>query len=135
MGLGCQIGGLWYGACSYADNLVLLAPNRDVLQKIIHFCEQYAMEHNLKFSTDSIPSKFKTKCILLCGKQSKVKYPDPVMLNGEALPWFDSADHLGHIIDQSITMEKDCRRARAKHIEINDRQGINDEFHRAFQKI
>ena len=98
MGLGCQIGGLWYGACSYADDLVLLAPNRDVLQKMIQVCEQYAMEHNLNFSTDSIPSKSKTICSLLCGKQKKVKYPDPVILNGEALPWVESADHLGHII-------------------------------------
>ena len=59
-----------------------------------------------------------------------MKYPDPVMLNGEALPWFDSADHLGHIIDQSITMEKDCRRTRAKYVskslEIRNTLGLVD---------
>ena len=31
--LGCSIGGYWYGACGYADDLILLAPNREVLQK------------------------------------------------------------------------------------------------------
>ena len=28
--LGSHIGGLWYGACGYADDLILLAPNREV---------------------------------------------------------------------------------------------------------
>ena len=46
LGLGCYIGGLWYGACSYADDLVLLAPNRDILQQMLHVCEQYAIAHN-----------------------------------------------------------------------------------------
>ena len=29
LGLGCHIGGVWYGACGYADDLFLLAPNRE----------------------------------------------------------------------------------------------------------
>ena len=60
-GLGCHIGGLWYGALGYADDLILLAPNREVLQKMIQVCEIYAAEHNLVFSTDPIPAKSKTK--------------------------------------------------------------------------
>jgi hypothetical protein len=33
-GLGCHIGGWWMGACGFADDLILLAPVRSVLQKI-----------------------------------------------------------------------------------------------------
>ena len=29
LGLGCHIGGLWFGALGYADDLILLAPNRE----------------------------------------------------------------------------------------------------------
>ena len=28
--LGCHIGGYWYGGCGYADDLILMAPNREV---------------------------------------------------------------------------------------------------------
>ena len=94
LGLGCHIGGMWYGACGYADDLILLAPNREVLQKMVQVCQSYAGEHNLIFSTDPVPALSKTKCIFFCGKPGKVKYPDPVQLDGQDLPWVESALHL-----------------------------------------
>ena len=38
--LGCHIGGWWFGASAYADDLILLAPNREVLQRIVTTCEK-----------------------------------------------------------------------------------------------
>ena len=61
--LGCSIGGCWYGVCGYADDLIILAPNREVLQRMLTVCETYADSHNLVFSTDPVPAKSKTKCI------------------------------------------------------------------------
>ena len=81
LGLGCYIGGMWYGACCYADDIILLAPNRDVLQKMLNVCEIYAASHNLLFSTDPVPAKSKTKCILFNGNSRKSVHPDPVILN------------------------------------------------------
>ena len=117
--LGCHIGGCWYGACGYAEDLILLAPNRDVLQRMVDICQSYALDHNLVFSTDPVPSLSKTKCIFFCGRPGKVKYPDPVKLDGEDLPWVESAVHLGHTLHQMTSMEKDCQRARAKFIDKN----------------
>ena len=94
--LGCHIGGLWFGACGYADDLILLAPNRDVLQRMLQVCEVYAADHNLTFSTDPVPARSKTKCLLFCGKSPRQRFPDPLQLNGEDLPWVEAADHLGH---------------------------------------
>ena len=37
--LGCSIGGYWYGACGYADELILLEPNRQVLQRMLYVCQ------------------------------------------------------------------------------------------------
>ena len=68
--LGCSIGGYWYGACGYADDLILLAPNREVLQRMLNVCQSYAVEHNLVFSTDPVPALSKTKCIFFCGRSS-----------------------------------------------------------------
>ena len=108
-GLGCHIGGLWYGALGYADDLILLAPNREVLQKMIKVCETYAAEHNLIFSTDPVPAKSKTKCLLFCGKSPRPKYPDPLKLNGKDLPWVETAEHLGHTLHQDTSMDRDCQ--------------------------
>ena len=115
--LGCHIGGWWFGALGYADDLILLAPNREVLQSMLVVCQSYAREHNLVFSTDPVPSKSKTKCMYFCGRMGQVRYPAPVQLEGEDLPWVEQADHLGHVLHQSVTMDKDCNRARASFID------------------
>ena len=115
--LGCHIGGWWYGALGYADDLILLAPNRKDLQKRLVVCERYGAEHNLVFSTDPVPKLSKTKCIYFCGRKGDVKYPAPVILDGKPLPWVDHAVHLGHVLHQSVNMEKDCNRARAGFID------------------
>ena len=59
--LGCSIGGCWFGACGYADDLIILAPNREVLQRMLDICDAYASDHNLIFSTDPVPARSKTK--------------------------------------------------------------------------
>ena len=93
--LGCHIGGYWFGALGYADDLILLAPNREVLQKMVKICQEYGEEHNLVFSTDPVPALSKTKCLYFCGRAGRVKYPEPVQLDGKDFPWVEIADHLG----------------------------------------
>ena len=66
LGVGCHVGGLWYGAACYADDLVLLAPARTAAVMMLECCEKYAVEHNLQFSTDPEPAKSKSKCIYFC---------------------------------------------------------------------
>ena len=36
LGLGCYMGGLWIGACGFADDLILLSPGRKGMQKPPH---------------------------------------------------------------------------------------------------
>ena len=74
-------------ACAYADDLLCLAPNRTVLQRMVTVCEEYGSTHNMVFSTDPVPAKSKTKCMLICGKNKVAKYPDPVILDGQCLLW------------------------------------------------
>ena len=133
--LGCHIGGYWLGGCGYADDLILLAPSRDVLQRMIQVCEVYASEHNLEFSTHPEPSRSKTKCVYFCGRVGgRVQYPAPLYLDGKALPWVETADHLGHTLHQLTSMDKDCHRARGKFIsksvQIRDQLGYADPLHK-----
>ena len=66
--------------------------------------------------TDPVPAKSKTKCVLFCGKASRVRYPDKLQLDGKDLPWVETADHLGHTLHQETAMDKDCQRARLRYI-------------------
>lgn len=45
-----------------------------------------------------------------------MRYPDPLQLDGEDLPWVETAEHLGHTLHQLTSMDKDCQRARGKFI-------------------
>jgi hypothetical protein len=83
LGLGCHIGGWYYGAACFADDLFLLAPSRTAAVLMLETCEQYAMEHNLEFSTDPNPAKSKSKCIYCTGKARNVVLPEPLHLCGE----------------------------------------------------
>ena len=111
MQLGCFEAGVWMGACAFADDIALLAPGRQVLQRMLNVCEEYGLKHNLEFSTDRVPAKSKTKCILFRGKRN-VKYPNPVYLCGKALPWVETVQHLGHIFHESMSMDSDDSRAK-----------------------
>ena len=98
--IGCHIAGVWFGACAYADDIVLLSNNRDTLQKMVNVCQQYGADHNLTFSTDPDPKKSKTKCVLFTSENRK-SYPVNISLDGKQLPWVDRIEHLGHILQQN----------------------------------
>ena len=105
------------GAAAYCDDLILLAPHRSALQKMLSTCEEYANVHNIVFSTDPNPNKSKMKCIYFCSNVRNVHYPAPVQLNDSYLPWVMSGDHLGHTLHQSGSMETDIRIKRAQYID------------------
>ena len=125
LGLGCHVGGVWVGAAGYADDLILLAPSRTAMARMLNVCEQYAERHNLQFSTDPNPSKSKSKCLYMCGYPDPV-YPNPLKLCGEDLPWVQHAVHLGHELHQLCSMEYDVKIKRAQFIETA--MDIRDTF-------
>ena len=132
--MGCHIGGVFVGAALYADDLALIAPSRHALQQMLQLCEEYAVEHNLVFSSDPDPVKSKSKCIYMVGKVrgGQVKYPKPVRLRGVDLPWVTSANHLGRLLHQDCTMEEDARSKRMTF--ISDSTDIRDMFSWAHPK-
>ena len=119
-GLGCHVAGIWMGAAGYADDIVLLAPSRVTMARMLSVCELYAEKHNLLFSTDENPKKSKSKCIFINGKVGMDlprQLPEPLQLYGKNLPWVVTATHLGHELHQSGTMDQDCRVKRALFID------------------
>ena len=50
----------YLGILGYSDDNLLIAPSADALQDMLEICEEFAKEHNLKFSTDPNPRLSKT---------------------------------------------------------------------------
>ena len=117
-GVGCYIGGRYFGAAGYADDIILLAPCRSAMARMVKICEEFGERNNLKFSTDVNPAKSKTKCLYMCGpKVQNPVYPAPLQLYGVDLPWVTHATHLGHELHQDCTMDMDTRMKRANYIQ------------------
>ena len=55
--VGCHIGEKFLGAAGFADDIVLLSASRGAMELMLAVCEEFAMENNLKFSTDPVPRK------------------------------------------------------------------------------
>ena len=91
------------GAFGYADDVLLLAPSRQALQEMLCICEDFSTKHSMLFSTDPNPVKSKTKCLLF----SRDITPDQVLqvqLNGDNLPWVDTAKHLGNHLSSKLNL-------------------------------
>ena len=57
--VGCFVGNIFVGALAYADDLTLLAPSASAKKKMLHICEEYAVEYTIKFNAN------KSKCHVL----------------------------------------------------------------------
>ena len=108
----------------YADDIILLCPSRAGLQAMINVCEKFAGENNLKFSTNTDPKKSKTKCIHF--SKQKIELAE-IILNGDTLPWVDSALHVGNTLERNNSFTRDLRLKRGDF--IGRVHSILQEFH------
>ena len=114
--IGCFMGGSYAGILGYADDLYLMSPTLDGLQKMLNVCETYAETHNLRFSTNENPAKSKTKCMAYLHKDRELR---ELILCGNKLPWVDKGKHLGMRIDakKDNLLTKDIIEKRARYIQ------------------
>ena len=80
LGLGAHVAGLFMGAVCYADDVLLIAPTRSAMQRMLYEMEMFAEESNIVFSTNETPSKSKSKCIFVVGRKSQQSKTVPLML-------------------------------------------------------
>ena len=114
------------GCFGYADDLLFLCPSRSGLHEMLDIAAKYFKEYNIAFSTHSEPSKSKTKGIVLTKTPLRFT-PDPLVLNGNPLPWIEQAKYLGNAVTSIPDgWSKDARQKRAQYIERNVE--INQEF-------
>ena len=77
LGLGAHVAGLFMGAVCYADDVLLIAPTRSAMQRMLYEMEAFADESNITFSTNALPSKSKSKCIFVTGKKTNLEIKIP----------------------------------------------------------
>ena len=110
--------GNYHGIFGYSDDNWLLAPSLAALQDMLRTCEEYAGNHNLKFSTDPNPTKCKTK---LMGFLKKARELPSLLLCGNPLPWVDRLKHLGNNISNVIDGNQlDMKIKAAKYVDKNN---------------
>ena len=116
---GCWFKNSYVGIIVYADDIVLLSPSIDGLQRMINDCFHYAHEHNLEFSTHILAQKSKTKCIAFLVNKRTL----PILkLNEKDLPWVNTVKHLGTTITNTSAsiLNQDILEKRAQYIAKNN---------------
>ena len=132
-GSGCRISNFYAGAHGYADDLLFLCPSRSGLQEMLDIASKYASDHKISFSTNTIPSKSKTKGIVFSDQRIRFS-PEPLYLNGNPLPWVEKAKYLGNTVTGILDgYSQDAREKRAQYIERNCE--INQEFSFAHPEV
>ena len=116
-GAGCKIDHLYYGVFAYADDIALLAPSREGLQKMVDICNAFFTTHGINISTSPIVKKTKTKIITF---DVDVAAPTAITLGPKTLPYVKEWKHLGHKFSVKISMINNPHIARLHHYQSKD---------------
>jgi hypothetical protein len=104
--IGCSVDGTFVNNISYADDMVLLGPSINALNKLLSVCEEYAGSHGLRYNT--------SKSVLMVFKAGAKCYPcvPPAYLYGTPLQMVKEFKYLGHWVTETLSDNKDVERER-----------------------
>ena len=92
--VGCHIGNMYCGALAYADDIVLLCPSVNGMNKLIKICEDFANDHSLVFNANKSE-------VMYINNRIRGNEPNFVM-NNQIIPRVSFIKHLGHVLDKNI---------------------------------
>lgn len=102
--IGCCHSGVLINHLMYADDLVLMAPSVTGLQRLIRVCEEYGLNHDIKFNAK------KSAVMLFKATYLKGVELPQLRLDGQFLNVTQSTRYLGHIFTQDFTDDADISR-------------------------
>jgi hypothetical protein len=94
-GEGCYLGPYFCGALGYADDVCLLSPSLDGLQKMIAVCENYSNDYKVTFNGA------KSQLLKFGSNQNVSVDNEFVVICGKKVHCMASAMHLGHKLVQN----------------------------------
>ena len=101
---GYELNNMNFNNLSYADDMVLLAPSLDALQKLVTICENFAKEYDILYNSK------KSICMCFCPKSRKLNGNYRTTLCGEELNYAQSTTYLGCVISNDGRDELDIKR-------------------------
>ena len=84
----CKVGNVNACVMMQADDIVLLAPTRNAMQKLLNECGKYSKEFCLIFNAN------KSETIIFGTRMEKFH----LYLNDKYIPFVNEVNHLGHLI-------------------------------------
>jgi hypothetical protein len=98
--VGCYIGPTFVGSLAYADDVTLLAPSLAACKKLLHECELFAREYDIKFNASK--SQF-----IVFGDKRLILNDINIFIGKDRLERVMSVKHLGHVITCDLRDDED----------------------------
>ena len=91
--VGCYVGDVCSSVLVYADDIVLIAPSRTGMQKLLNVCQDFGREYNLLYNPD--------KCeVIMFGTNKNIK---DLTLHSKTIPVKNKVKHLGNYLNNNTT--------------------------------
>ena len=107
---GCKLATCILNHLFYADDLVLLCPSQEGLQDLLEACEDYAINHDIKFNTKKSVVLIRRSKLLKDATVSKFK------LCGEDLAEVNEVKYLWHSISADGSDFYDILKTRKRQV-------------------
>ena len=98
-GIGCYVGNVFCGALAYADDIVILAPNKSALSTMLEIAQQCAIELKLQFNGS------KSQYVVFRSKHSVCHEKSSIVFSGANVIESSQGIHLGNILVKSSLRE------------------------------
>ncbi len=112
-GLGCHIGHKYYGSLGYADDLKLLCPHIQSLQKMVNICAQFGKRFDVQYNAK------KSFCVAFSRAvdlSNGLNENNRIYLNGSRLEWKKSVKHRGNHVNYNLSEHEEIRHERGEFI-------------------
>ena len=111
---GCLVSRVMINHLFYADDLVLLCPSLNGLQRIVNICSEFSSCHNITFNPK------KTVCMAVIPKSLKLIQSFHLSLCGQQLPFKTNCKYLGVFLCSDCSDDFDlARQMRSFYIRCN----------------
>ena len=107
-GLGCHVGHLSFAGIGYADDVCILSPSINALQRFLKICENFANDYDILFNAK------KSICIKI--GPNGTQPTKTVRIFDSAIPWTTRVKHLGNYITSDLSDDADIVMKKAKFI-------------------
>ena len=115
-GLGCYLAGLMISAVMYADDILLITPSVEAMQKLIRLCQSAFDDVLLHFNV--------TKCAALrVGARYKSPCASLEALDGSIIPWVIEFRYLGVVLTQGTFLK-----VNVHHNKVNFFKAFNNLY-------